>query len=340
MAKKSKRLVSNDDFTTKIIKALAQVQRYSGRRAAEIFGDWLSLVDATLDALPDQVRHLGQTGEPAPDSPETTDLFRRIRSRYAQTGRGGGDVHRKIWTEGFGQAFAILLESSAGGLHDRVGAMGPDVLGNVYMSWAGNDPSWRGQYFTPYNVAYLLASMSVPDGGREVHDRVKAALLHPDNIWGQAVLLTSMLTPDGESARDYYLTTVLPAAMPWYETIMFNDPAIGSGTLMLAAAAQYPDWANYWGLIEYTGQDLDQDCVRMARINAKLYGLNGYGGRLHAAATEAMQARQQRALSLPLTKPLDTLNTLQEAIPRLTFQQMFGRVPEEVGHGTEVTGRL
>jgi hypothetical protein len=109
---------------------------------------------------------------------------------------------------------------------------------------------------------------------------------------------------------------------------------------MLAAAAQYPDWANYWGLIEYTGQDLDQDCVRMARINAKLYGLNGYGGRLHAAATEAMQARQQRALSLPLTKPLDTLNTLQEAIPRLTFQQMFGRVPEEVGHGTEVTGRL
>jgi len=340
MARQTKRFVSNDDFTGEIIKALQQVQRYSGRRAPEIFGDWLSLADATLEALPAQVRHLGRTGEPAPDPPETAELFGRIRSRYAQTGRGSGRAHRKIWNEGFGQAFALLLESSAGGLHDRVGAMGPDVLGHVYMTWANTDPGWRGQYFTPYNVAYLMASMSVPDGEREVHDRVKAALLHPDNVWGQAVLLTSMLLPDGESARDYYFTTVLPAALPWYEKIMFNEPAIGSGTIMLAAAAKYPDWANYWGLISYTGQDLDKDCVRMARINAKLYGLNGYGARLHTAAVEAMQAGRQRTVSLPLAKPLETLNALQETIPRPTFQHMFGPVPEEVDCGTEVAGRL
>ena len=131
MARQTKRFVSNDDFTGEIIKALQQVQRYSGRRAPEIFGDWLSLTDATLEALPAQVRHLGRTGEPAPDPPETAELFGRIRSRYAQTGRGSGRAHRKIWTEGFGQAFALLLESSAGGLHDRGGAMGPDVLGHV-----------------------------------------------------------------------------------------------------------------------------------------------------------------------------------------------------------------
>ena len=109
---------------------------------------------------------------------------------------------------------------------------------------------------------------------------------------------------------------------------------------MLAAAAKYPDWANYWGLISYTGQDLDKDCVRMARINAKLYGLNGYGARLHTAAVEAMQAQQQRTVSLPLAKPLETLNALQETIPRPTFQHMFGPVPEEVDCGTEVAGRL
>ncbi len=253
---------------------------------------------------------MGRTGSPGPDSPETAELFGRIRRWYEQP----------AWRS-FAEAFGILLDSSAAGLHDRPGAMGPDVLGQVYMSWANSDPSWQAQYFTPWNVALLMASITVGNGEREVHDRIKKALLHPDNLWGQSVLLASLALPaDGAEVRDYFFSTVLPAALPWYEKILVNDPAIGSGVLMLATAAQYPEWANYWGLISYTGQDLDEDCVLMSRIQTKLYGLNSYGLTLHLAAGEAMEAAGQRA---PLPgKPVEILQNAT-GLTTPTFAELF-----------------
>ena len=308
--KRDRPLIANDDYAQAIIKALNQVQRGSGRRPAEIFRDWIQLADASLEALPTQLKYVGRTGSPGPDKPETAELFGRIRRWYEQP----------AWLS-FAKAFGILLDSSAAGLHDRPGAMGPDVLGQVYMSWANSDPSWQAQYFTPWNVALLMASITVGNGEREVHDRIKKALLHPDNLWGQSVLLASLALPaDGAGARDYFFSTVLPAALPFYEKIMVNEPAIGSGVLILATAAQYPEWANYWGLISYTGQDLDRSSVWMSRINLKLYGLNSYGLTLHLAAVEAMEAAGRRA---PLPgKPVEILHNAGD-LTTPTFAELF-----------------
>jgi hypothetical protein len=50
--------------------------------------------------------------------------------------------------------------------------MGPDVLGHVYMTYANSDPGWNAQYFTPWNVARLMAAMKIPHGERDVYDRL------------------------------------------------------------------------------------------------------------------------------------------------------------------------
>ncbi len=265
--KRARPPLTDDDYAPAIIRVLERVRRRAGRRPAEIFRDWRALVEASLTALPAQLRQIGRTGSPGPDTPKTAELFGRLRERYAPPD----------WRD-FAEAFGLLLDSSAPGLQNRTGVTGPDVLGQVYMTWSNTDPSWRGQYFTPWPVARLMAELSVPDGAREVHDRLKRALLHPDNVWGQTVLLAEglALPSDGAGARDYFFSTVLPAALPWYEKILVNEPAVGSGALLISLAGRFPAWANYWGLIEYTGQDLDEDCVRMTRIQTKLYGLNSY----------------------------------------------------------------
>lgn len=55
------------------------------------------------------------------------------------------------------------------------------------------------------------------------------------------------------------------------------DPACGSGVLLLAAAACFPRDAVWRGWVQFWGNDIDLMCVKMARINMMLYGLNGWG---------------------------------------------------------------
>ena len=58
--------------------------------------------------------------------------------------------------------------------------------------------------------------------------------------------------------------------------------------MLLAAASTLPEWAVKLGLVRFTGQDIDQTCVRMASINCMLYGLNGYGACLTRSAAESV----------------------------------------------------
>lgn len=67
------------------------------------------------------------------------------------------DTTVKKYTEGelrqFSELSDILIEAL-----ERDPAQ--DFLGNLYMSLDFGD-SWRGQYFTPWNVAYMMAEMTV-----------------------------------------------------------------------------------------------------------------------------------------------------------------------------------
>ncbi len=73
---------------------------------------------------------------------------------------------------------------------------------------------------------------------KDIHARILKALQHPDNILGQAALLTSLVIPEGdEITRSFYLNTVVPTAIEFYDPIRFLEPAVGSGIMILAHAS-------------------------------------------------------------------------------------------------------
>lgn len=325
-----------EDYTQEIIKRFRTIGAISGTRPSVIFDQWLEIVDATLEALPDQCKALLRTGQLVPDPPAVADVFERVRVHYDDD-RLGADRCGRVW-QNFSEAFAYLLASAAPGLWSQAnyGQIGPDLVGHIYESYANGEPSWQAQYMTPWPVAMLMSGLTIQNGETEVHQRLKQALTHPDNHLGAAMLLTSLAIPEGEAdqAWDWFINHVVPAAIPFYEPIRFQEPAIGSGRLMLAAASRFPQWAVVRGLVIFAGQDVDFSCILMSRINSKLYGLNGYAMKLTATVAEGLAARPSQTdppQPLSMTDALDTAKQVyQESISpssavddRLTFEQLF-----------------
>jgi hypothetical protein len=152
-------------YTQAIVKRLEQAGRYSNRRPDRLFDDWTRIVDVTLDALPDQLKAVAQTGRLAPDPPETAEVFNQVRARYDFPQNPA--ARRKVW-DAFTEAFALLLESAEPGLWGPgsygdfdVGYMGPDILGHIYTVYATPNRA-KAQIFTPWNVALLLGRLTIP----------------------------------------------------------------------------------------------------------------------------------------------------------------------------------
>ena len=192
------------DFPKEIIKRLETVGSISGRRPGEIFSDWVFITEATLKALPDQVKAVGATGHFAEDAPDVADTFARVRTHYDPKYLGE-DRAGRVW-HNFAEAFALLLEATAPGLWGEpnslgvAGISGPDVLGYIFQTWASSPSgkTWHGQVLTPWPVASMMAQMLNIGLERMVYDRVKKALCHPDNVLGAAVLLASLVIPEDE----------------------------------------------------------------------------------------------------------------------------------------------
>lgn len=289
------------EFPKEIIKRLETVVSISGRRPGEIFSDWVFITEATLKALPDQVKAVGATGHFAEDAPEVADTFARVRTHY-DSKYLGEDRAGRVW-HNFAEAFALLLEATAPGLWGEpnslavAGISGPDVLGYIFQTWASppSGKTWHGQVLTPFAVANCIAQILNTDIERMVYDRVKEALCHPDNVLGAAVLLASLVIPEDEPGAhfDWFLNRCLPAAEPYLKPILVQEPAVGTGVMILAHAAASPEWAVRNYLIRYHGQDIDPLMVACANSSLMLYGLNTYSLQLESAVSEALQARQQ-----------------------------------------------
>jgi hypothetical protein len=262
-------------YVRQIINCLEKVNARSGYHAYQIFDDWTQLVEASLKALPRHLISIAQTGRLAEDTLETKQVFERIRSRYQAAPYRSNSAD--IWSY-FSQALAILLESAKPGLWGKgsygdfdVGYMGPDIIGHTYMLYATSNQA-KAQIFTPWNVALLLGRLSIPSGEQQVHERLKQACQHADNILAQATLLAGLTIEDPQQARERFFSRVLPAAWETYQPLCVGDPAgCGSGVLLLAAAACFPEWAVRLGCVVFQGVDIDVQCVRMAKINCYLF---------------------------------------------------------------------
>lgn len=240
----------------------------AGVRPDDIYDDWLQAVEAALDAVPAHAQALWETGKLSKDTPETQALFKRLAGRY-KTG----------YMEHFANAFAVLLESVDRDSPD-------DILGEIYMAY-GYPSAWAGQFFTPMPVARMMAKMTMGGVEAEVHQRLKAAI--GKSPLAEAAMITGMLL-DGAEAERWFLSRVVPAALEHYQPVTVCDPCCGSGVMFMAAAGCVPRWMTDFGLIQFFGQDIDAGCVRMARINCRLYGLNGSGARW-ALALSGMELR-------------------------------------------------
>jgi hypothetical protein len=245
------------EYADRIMKLLEQVCA-SGAGPHQVFGDFVEIVEASLDMLPAHLASAARSGKLAEDTPEVVQLFERLRARYQPD-------HFEL----FAQAFALLLESTEHGYMD--------VLGDVFMYFTQPNPR-LGQYMTPWNVCVFAASLVIPQNGeREVHERLKKAI-HQSPL-GQAALLTSLLFTEDQQdeAFRWFITRVVPPALGSYEPIRVCDPCAGSGRMLLAAAALYPDWMVRLGLVVFAGAEIDGVLVKVARTNLALYGLNGTG---------------------------------------------------------------
>ena len=109
---------------------------------------------------------------------------------------------------------------------------------------------------------------------KEVHTRIKAAI--EKSPAATAALFASACITDKAEAWKWYIERVIPLAAPEYDPITVMDPCCGSGVMFLAAASVVPQWMVQMGLIQFYGADIDMTCVKMARLNCMLYGMNGY----------------------------------------------------------------
>lgn len=251
----------------RLIKAIRPIQH--GHHPFQVFDDFLSLTLASLEALPSHAISAIEHGRLAGDTASTRQLFERMRARY-----------RREDFSHFARGLAVLLESTEYGMMD--------VLGQAYMVMEiGN--ALAGQYFTPMPVARMMAQVIIGDGEAAVYARLLAALDHcPEvqRLWQMRCLLidsaggTLTAAPDDHESPSLteaggFFRAVLPALLPHAEPITILDPCVGSGVMLLAAAAQFPAWAVHSGLVQFYGQDIDWTCVQMCKINALLYGLRG-----------------------------------------------------------------
>ncbi len=151
-----------------------------------------------------------------------------------------------------------------------------DLAGMVYESLIGKK-SHLGQFFTGGHIALFMAAMMEVQNNtlKQVVENVVAALRHPDNVTGQALLIAGLVVPPEKKAW-FFHSRLVPAAAPFVSPVVLGDIAAGSARLLIAHARILPYWLHTWGLVRYYATDIDPQATLTARFNERANGLNGW----------------------------------------------------------------
>lgn len=262
------------------IVRLLSANCHSGRKPYVVFSDFLDMTEAALDAMPRHLENARDHGRPADDTPEVADLWKRLRDEYKTE-----DFQR------FKSAFHILsalsVDRAQGWGNDTSNEKTLDVIGRTYEMFQQANP-FSGQYFTPWALALTMARMLANGGGESIEGALRRmgldALRKMRDVDPIAAALCDSAVTVATLDESLFVTHVVPLMSAYVDPVTYNDPACGSGVMLLAGAVCWPRWACDWGWVRFTGQDTDRQCVQMARINLMLYGLNGFSLRLRMAA--------------------------------------------------------
>lgn len=255
------------------------------RRAWQVFEDFLEIAER---GLIDQPMHLENVaaGLPISECEETVAVWQKLFQWYPRK-------DKDAW-QNFTEAYILLVHAAetAQWLDSTW-----DVLGEVFMEF-GAPSSWQGQFFTPWSIARMSAQITHDD--TLVNRRLFEAARRASKDGGaQGAMLDSMammlmsVGADNKDAKtdDWFNRWFLPTVTPYVEPVTVYDCACGSGVMLLATASLAPAWANRYGIMRYYGQDSDFSCVRMARINMMLHGLNGYALKCEVASLRGAQRK-------------------------------------------------
>lgn len=287
-----------------IVRLLTQ-NCHSGRKPYKVFGDWIDITEATLEAMPRHLESVRAHGKPADDTPEVADMWARLRDEY-----GAQDFQR------FKDAFHLLsdlaTERGQGWGSETGNEKTLDVVGRTYEMFQQANP-FSGQYFTPWALANVMAKMLANGGGERVDIALRRLMLdalrkvRSEDPAAAALCDSAALVATIDDSL--FITHVVPILSAYVDPITYNDPACGSGVMLLAGAVCWPRWACEWGWVRFTGQDTDRQCVQMARINCMLYGLNGFALRLRIASGGASPHVVHTEKSIPTTGPVLARNS-------------------------------
>ncbi len=278
--------MSHDDDVMKCLEGVANHSHYGNR---EVFNDFTRVVELTLHQMPAHLVSIQEGNGLCSDPPDIIKVFEEITSKYGKTGY-----------DSFAKAFAILIHSTQ---------EYQDVLGNVFMKFVNPHGANNSQFFTPWNVALMMAQMNgISDTFLQ---RFKEATLK--SPIAQALVIAWSAMRDGFSEDElmtFVVDKLLPEVIPHFgDPITVCDPCVGSGVMLLAAASQVPAWANLAGLVQYYGFDIDPLCVRMATINCMLYGLNNH----YAKSVDSLNDVELNSLQ----EPYKTMYTECQSNPQM-----------------------
>ena len=273
-----------------IIKILGKVEYIGGyRRPAEVFRDWIELVECTLHMLPQHVLYarLHGTLMPPDEEPEQVKaVFARVMKIYGE--------HWKEVSPLFNQAYDILTKVAQGIPTDLLGAlyMGLEI-GNVRM----------GQFFTPTSITSTMADMLLPDIEGDVIGFMAEAI----DAWeGKATyeLMGMRWGKEHPETTRYIWEKNLDPLYYTTRRLKILEPCSGAGGMLISAIAATPPWIVNLQLAEYYAVDLDPLCAQMTRVQLLLYGANGYA----------------LLCQLPMVAPNDDLPTFEQLEHR--YQQI------------------
>lgn len=96
-------------------------------------------------------------------------------------------------------------------------------------------------------------------------------------------------------------------------SISIQDPAVGSGVMLLAYAKVVNDSFGRWGLhkLRLYGQDIDERCVLMCKIQLRMNGLDSFG-RMAALMAGVDCSIPQK--DNPGKRPISTQAVIQPAV--------------------------